>query len=83
MLEKVQILGDSVTRDQIKQLRGALGDSLYDLLDFAFESETEEDANERIASFVSEAKGSPLKLLKARKLLTDDQKVIVMEFLEV
>ena len=82
MLEKVQELGDSVTREQIKGLKGALGNSLYDLLDHAFDSETEEEAKERVAAFVSSAKKSPLKILKARKLLRPEQKTIVMEFLE-
>ena len=82
MLEKVQQLGDSVTRDQIKGLKSALGDDLYDLLDHAFDAETEDEAQERVDSFVSAAKKSPLKVLKARKLLQPEQKKIVMEFLE-
>ncbi len=81
MLEKVQQLGDSVTRDQINDLKDALGNALYDLLDHAFESETEDEAKERVAAFVSEAKKSPLKLLRARKALHGNQKQIVMEFL--
>lgn len=82
MLEKVQDLGDSVTRDQINGLKDALGNALYDLLDHAFESETEEEAKERVAAFVSSAKKSPLKLIKARRLLTVEQKAVVMGFLE-
>jgi len=81
MLEKVQQLGDSVTRDQINGLKDALGNALYDLLDHAFESETEDEAKERVDTFVSAAKKSPVKLLKARKLLKGEQKEIVMEFL--
>jgi len=81
MLEKVQQLGDSVTRDQIKKLKGALGNTLYDLLDLAFEAETEDEAEERVGAFVSAAKESPLKILKARRLLDEGQKAIVMGFL--
>lgn len=82
MLEKVQDLGDSVTHEQIKGLKDALGDALYNLLDHAFESETEEEAKERVATFVSSAKSSPIKLIKARKLLTAEQKAVIMGFLE-
>jgi len=81
MLEKVQQLGDSVTRDQIKKLKDALGNTLYDLLDLAFEAETEDEAKERVSAFVSAAKESPLKILKARRLLDEEQKAIVMGFL--
>lgn len=82
MLEKVQTLGDSVTRDQIKKLKDALGDPLYDLLDQAFEAATDEEARERVNLFAAAAKGSPLKILNARRLLTEEQKAIVLGFLE-
>lgn len=82
MLEKVQKLGDSVTRDQINGLKKALGDDLYDLLDLAFDAETEGEAKERVDIFVSAARKSPIRVLKARKILNPEQKKIVMEFLE-
>ncbi len=81
MLEEVQELGDSVTRDQIHGLKDVLGNALYDLLDYAFESETEDEAKERVGVFVSAAKTSPLKLFEARKILSKNQMEIVMGFL--
>lgn len=82
MLEKIQEFGETVTRGQIEDLKKALGDKLYGLLDFAFESETEKEAKDRIAAFVSEAKRSPLKMLKARGILSSDQKAVVADFLD-
>ena len=82
MLNKVRYLGESITRDQIKGLKDILGDSLYNMLDLAFEAKTEDEVNDRILSFVSEAKRSPLKIMKARRLLSDEQKSIIMEFLD-
>jgi hypothetical protein len=81
MLEKVQQLGDSVTREQINKLKGTLGDELYGLLDHAFDSETEDEAKDRVDAFVSSAKKSPLKVLRVRKILSPEQKGIIMEFL--
>ena len=82
MLEEIQKLGDSVSTSQIRYLRNMLGDKLFVLLDFAFDAETEEEASERVDAFVSAAKKSPLKMLKARRILNKDQKAIIMEFLE-
>lgn len=80
MLEKVHELCDSMTISQASELREALGETLYSLLDSAFESETEAEAADRVAAFVSEAKKSPRKLIKARKVLDEDQKNIIIEF---
>lgn len=81
MLEKVQQLGDSVTRDQLKDLEKTLGEKLFSLLDHALDSEDEEEAESRVAAFVAEAKKSPIKVLKVRKILTPEQKDIVMELM--
>ena len=82
MLKAVQELGDSVSHAQIKELRSALGDGLYSLLDSAFDSDTEEEAKERVAAFVSSAKENKIKLLKARRILDKDQKELIMKFKE-
>ena len=82
MLEKIQELGDLVTREQISDLKKALGDDLYGLLDHAFDSETEDDAKDRIGVFVAAVKKSPVKMFKARSVLNDEQKAIIMGFLE-
>jgi len=82
MLESIQELGDSVSHAQIKELRSALGDDLFSLLDLAFDSDTEEEAKERIDAFVSSAKNNVLKIFKARKVLDKDQTRLIMEFLE-
>jgi hypothetical protein len=82
MLESIQELGDSVSHAQIKELRSALGDDLFSLLDLAFDSDTEEEAKERIDAFVSSAKKNVLKIFKARKVLDKDQTRLIMEFLE-
>ena len=80
MLEKIQEFGETVTREQIKGLKKSLGDELYGLLDRAFESDTEEEAKERIAAFVSKAKKSPLKVLKARSILSAEQRAVIADF---
>ena len=82
MLKAVQELGDSVSRAQIKELRSVLGDGLYSLLDSAFDSDTEEEAKERVDAFVSLAKENKMKLLKARRILDKDQKELIMKFME-
>lgn len=81
MLQRVKELGDSIGREQSVDLKRILGENLYNLLDFALDSETEDDARKRIDTFVSVIKGSPLKIFKARKVLTDRQREIIMEFL--
>jgi len=83
MLETVQELGDSVTREQLKSLKDVLGDELFGLLDHAFDSETDEEAKERIAAFVAKAKkkSNALRILKARRLLDAEQKKMIMQFL--
>jgi len=81
MLEDIQELGETVTRDQILELTKVLGEDLYGLLDHAFESETEEGAKERSAAFVASAKKSPLKVLRARGILNKEQKKLIMDFL--
>lgn len=83
MLEDVEQLSDSTTAQQAKALKSALGDRLYGLLDSALDSESEEEAVERVGKFVGEAKkkSNIMKMIKARKLLTPEQKQIVMKFL--
>ena len=81
MLEKIQEFGETVTREQIHGLKKSLGEDLYELLDRAFESETEEEAKERIDTFVSAAKKSPVRVLKSRGILTGDQKAVIAEFM--
>jgi len=82
MLDAVQELGESVSQSQIKDMKNILGEDLYSLLDEVFDSETEEDAKLRIDAFVAEAKKSPLKIMKARRVLDSDQKKLIMKFLE-
>jgi len=81
MLEKVNELCDSMTIAQASELKEVLGAELYDLLDLAFESDSEDEARSRISDFVSLAKKHPFKLIKARKLLDDNQKNIIIEFM--
>lgn len=81
MLEDVQKLSDSMTGKQAKALKDALGDKLYQLLDHALDAENEEEALERVEKFVGSAKKNIMKVMKARKSLTAEQKEIVMNFL--
>jgi hypothetical protein len=81
-LDKVRDLGDSVTQEQVRLLRQALGDPLYNLLDLAFESKSEDEALARVSEFVTEAKKSVMKIMMARKILKDDQKAIIAELFE-
>ena len=81
MLKAVQELGDSVSPAQIKELRSILGDDLFSLLDCAFDSETEEEAKERVDAFVSSAKDNAVKMLRARRVLDKDQKDLIMKFM--
>lgn len=82
MLEAVQQLGDSVNHKQLKELKETLGEKLFSLLDSAFDAENEEDAVSKVESFVEEAKKSPLKILKARRILDDEQKSLIKKFME-
>lgn len=82
MLEAVQKLGESVNHKQLKELKETLGDKLYGLLDSAFDAEDEKEAQSRVDAFVAEAKESPLKILKARRVLDDEQKALIMKFMK-
>jgi hypothetical protein len=82
MLEAVQKLGESVTHKQLKELKDTLGEKLFSLLDSAFDAEDEKDAVSKVNSFVEEAKKAPLKILKARRVLDDEQKALIMKFME-
>jgi len=82
MLEEVQKLGGSVTLEQIDELRLTLGHHLYGFLKDLLDSKSEDEATKRVEAFVEEAKKSPLKILKARRLLDDDQKALIMKFME-
>lgn len=82
MLEKVKKLSESMTPEQAETLRSTLGGALFDLLEFALESETEDEATERVAAFVAAAKKNLMKVLKARRTLTPEQRTIVMDFLD-
>lgn len=82
MLDEVKFLDESLTVSQISDLKSTLGASLYALLDLAFDSESEEDAKVRVAEFVSAAKKSPLKIIKARGILSPEQSEAVMKFLD-
>jgi hypothetical protein len=82
MLEAVQELGDSVTHEQLKQLRDTLGDELFGLLDAAFDADSEEEAQERVSAFVDMAKKNKLKILKARRILDEEQKKLIMSFMK-
>lgn len=82
MLEAVQQLGDSVNHKQLKELKETLGEKLFSLLDSAFDAENEEEAVSKVESFVEEAMKSPLKILKARRILDDEQKSLIKKFME-
>ena len=82
MLNDVKKLEESMTLDQTKRLKEALGDDLYKLLDIIFDSDSEEEVKAKIGNFVSAAKTKPFKIVKARKVLNEDQKEIIMKFLE-
>jgi len=82
MLEAIQELGDSASHDQLKKLKDILGSDLFGLLDTAFDSTTEEEAKERIDAFVQSAKKNAIRMLKARRVLDDDQKRLIMNFME-
>jgi hypothetical protein len=82
MLKAVQELGESVTHKQLEELKAALGEKLYGLLDSAFDADSEEDAKSKVNAFVEEARQSPLKVLKARRFLDADQKALIMKLME-
>jgi hypothetical protein len=82
MLEAVKELGESVTHGQLKELKEILGEDLFGLLDAAFDAESEEEAQERVAAFVDMAKKNPLKIFKSRRILEEQQKNLIMSFME-
>lgn len=82
MLDKVQHLGDSITGEQHKKIQATLGDDLFGLLEHAFDSETEDEARERVAAFIEGAKKYRLRVLRMRSLFSSDQKALLFELWE-
>lgn len=82
MLDDLKFLEESLTGSQISEMKSTLGNELYALLDSALDSETEEDAKVRVSEFVNAAKRKPMKIIKARRLLSPDQSEAVMRFLD-
>jgi queuine/archaeosine tRNA-ribosyltransferase len=82
LLEKVNKLGDSLTREQVAKLQKALGGDIFAIFDNALDSKNEEEASERVKLFIDTVKKSPIKMIKARKLLNKEQKSIIIELLE-
>jgi len=82
LLDKVQHLGDSITGEQHKKIQATLGEELFGLLEHAFDSETEEEARERVASFIDGAKKQRLRVLRMRSLFNADQKSLLFDLWE-
>lgn len=82
MLDDLKFLEESLTGSQISELKSILGNELYTLLDSALDSETEEDAKVRVSEFVNAVKRKPMKIIKARRLLSPEQSEAVMRFLD-
>lgn len=82
MLSQLKKLNGSLSEDQRKDLRRVLGDDLYELFANAAESITEDEASQRVEKFAEAAGKSPLKVFKARKILTRSQKDIVLNFIK-
>lgn len=82
MLEKVQHLGDSITGEQHKKIQATLGDELFGLLEHAFDSETDEEARERVTSFIEGAKKHRLRVLRMRSIFNAEQKLLLFDLWE-
>ena len=81
-LEKIGELGDSLSREQVVKLKKALGDDIFAMFDNVLDSENEEEAAGCVKKFVDAVKKSPVKLLRARRLLNEEQKSIIIGLLE-
>lgn len=82
MLEKVQHLGDSITGEQHKKIQATLGDELFGLLEHAFDSETDEEARERVTFFIEGAKKYKLRVLRMRSIFNTEQKSLLLDLWE-
>lgn len=81
MLKEVEDLNDSISFDQLKDLKEALGADLFSLLEDLLDSSTEEEAESNVQAFVKEAKCNIGKVLKAGKILNKNQKESIFKFL--
>lgn len=82
MLEKVETFGDSLSREQYKNIESALGNDLFKLLENALDSNTEEEAKENVASFIEGAKKNKLKVLALRRHLSSEQREMLLDLWE-
>jgi hypothetical protein len=82
MLEKVQHLGDSITGEQHKKIQATLGDELFGLLEHAFDSESDDEARERVAAFIEGAKKHRLRVLRMRSIFSGEQKSLLLDLWE-
>jgi len=82
MLQILKELHKSITIEQRKEIDPILGDDLSRLLDLLLQTDTEEDAENRLREFKSLAKKSPVKVFKMRRKLTAHQKSLIMQLVE-
>lgn len=80
--KKVDELAASLTSDQREELKEKLGDKMYALLDNMTKAEDDDGAQAAIDSFIAAAKKKPMKVLKARRVLTRGQRKIIEDFFE-
>jgi len=81
MLDDIKKLGDTISIEQDRALKKDIGEELFKLLDSMLESETEDEARERVDIFISYIKKKPLRILKAKKILNEPQLDIILRFL--
>lgn len=82
MIKEVEELANSISGNQLRGLKSALGNRIFVLLENVLDSETEEEAESSVKHFVEEAKKNIGKVFKARKILDDRQVELILKFLD-
>jgi len=80
MIEKISRLKSTITQEQMEGLRAILKDS-FNSFESAMEASDEESAISAVENFTAELKRSPFKLLKLNRLLTREQRSMVIDLI--
>lgn len=82
MLEAVHELRDSLSDEQWEKARKKLTEEMVNALKAAFDSTSEEEVKEHVATFTALMKRKPLKALGLYRALNPEQKELIMSLME-
>jgi DNA-directed RNA polymerase subunit F len=80
MLEKIKRLKLTITPDQSEGLRVILKDT-YATFDNAVNATETDEARKAVESLTSQLKASPMKLIRLNRMLTREQRSIIMDLI--